>query len=379
MSDSARIPLAQTDEGSVYIEHRKLNGFVHLRDRPMKSRIALATGFAVLVGIDCRQDSPARSGPGPHAAVAVYTSVDESFARQVLDEFTKSAGIRVEAIFDSEAGKTTGLVNRIRIEKDRPRADVFWSGELFNTLLLARDGLLEPWGAGGGPPRAKDIPERYRDPQGRWFAVGLRARVLAFDPKRISSAQLPRNLADLARPEFASQLAIANPLFGTTHGHIAAMLALWGESQTREFLSALHAHRTVIVDGNSAAVREVINAQVRFCLTDTDDVWGAQQNGASLELSYIDLGDGGTLLIPTSMGLIAGCPHREPARQLLDFLASAETERLLYRSASRNIPVRASLRSELGVELPPETRVPYDRIAEQMEAAARLTREILLR
>ncbi|HEY3244484.1 MAG TPA: extracellular solute-binding protein [Phycisphaerae bacterium] len=324
------------------------------------------------------EPSSALRGADGSAAV-VYTSVDETFARQVLDEFTKRTEVRVEAIFDSEAGKTTGLVNRIRIEKDRPRADVFWSGELFNTLLLARDGLLEPWGAGDGPGSAGDIPERYRDPQGRWFAVGLRARVLAFDPKRMSAEQLPQKLADLARPEFAAHFAIANPLFGTTHGHVAAMLASWGESQTRDFLTALHAHHATIVDGNSAAVREVIHGQAHFCLTDTDDVWEAQKDGASLELRYIDLGDGGTLLIPTSMGVIRGCPHRDAARKLVEFLASAETERLLFHSASRNIPVRPALRRELGAELPPETHVPYDKIAEQMEAAARLTREILLR
>ncbi len=307
--------------------------------------------------------------------VRVYTSVDETFARQILDEYSRRSGVVVETVFDSEAGKTTGLVQRIRVEKDRPAADVFWSGEVFNTLLLARDGLLAPHAGASDDV----LPERFRGADGRWRAVGLRARVLAFDPKRTSEEELPTSMAELAKPEIASRLAIANPLFGTTHGQVAALVALWGEAKTREYLSTLRANGVRIVDGNSAAVREVISGAAKFGLTDTDDVWAAQKTGASLDLRYIDLGDGGTLLIPTSVGVVAGCPHPEVARKLADFLASADVERMLYESDSRNIPVREGLRRELGAELPPQTQVPYEHIAEHMGTAAQLVRETLLR
>jgi hypothetical protein len=70
----------------------------------------------------------------------VYCSVDEGFAREVLAGYERRSGRKVTVVFDSEAGKVTGLVNRIvaEAESGRPRGDVFWSGELFNTILTAR-------------------------------------------------------------------------------------------------------------------------------------------------------------------------------------------------------------------------------------------------
>ena len=307
--------------------------------------------------------------------VVLYTSVDESFARQIVAEFTDRHAIRVDVLFDSEAGKTTGLVKRIRAEAGDPRADVFWSGELFNTIVLARDGLLEPYDS----PSAADIPRRYRDPSHRWTAIGLRARVLAFDPRRTPATELPDRWEQLAEPRYASRLSIANPLFGTTHGHVAAMFALWGEERGRAFLKALHNGGARLAAGNGATVRDVLDGRADLAATDTDDVWVLQRQGASLDQRPLDLGDGGTLLIPTSVGVVKGCRHPGPARKLVDFLLSAECERLLAGSDSRNVPVRESLRAELKLELPPETRLSFDAIADHLAPSADAIREILIR
>ncbi len=95
-------------------------------------------------------------------------------------------------------------------------------------------------------------------------------------------------------------------------------------------------------------------------------------------MMYPDMGDGGTLLVPNSVGMVSGAPHVAAARKLIDFLASAETERMLARSESRNFPVRESLRRELNIQLPPETAVPFEKIAESLEPAIRLAGEHLV-
>lgn len=336
--------------------------------RASGSIIICGLTLAWVAGIaGCREDSA--SPP-----VVVYTSVDEPFARAVLDAYREQTGQRVTILFDSEAGKTTGLVRRIQGEADRPRCDVFFSSELFHTILLAREGMLEAY----DPPTASDIPSRYRDPQHRWTGIGLRARVLAYDPKKGDIAP-PKTWRDLARPEYANRLAWANPLFGTTRGHVAAMFALWGETDGRAFLTELRDGGAMMVDGNSAAVRAVLSGRAVFAATDTDDVWVAQRAGGSLTLSYLDMGDGGTLLIPCSVALVKGGPNPQAARRLVDFLVSASVERRLAASDSRNIPVRAKLRAELGVALPPETHISYDAIADAMDKSLEAVREILIR
>ena len=319
---------------------------------------------------------PEQSGEGA-GRVVVYCSVDETFAREVLAKFQLNTGIEVATIFDSEAGKTTGLVNRVirEAQSGRPGADVFWSGELFGTMRLAQAGLLAVY----QPPSVEDIPPSYRDPKHRWTALALRARVLAFDPKRTPPDELPMRWEDVAKPEIARHTAIANPLFGTTRGHVGAMFALWGAERGRAFLHSLRDNGALIVDGNSAAVRAVIDGRAKFAVTDADDVWVAQRCGASLDSRPLDMGDGGTLLIPCSVGVVNGGPNPQTARQLVDFLVSAEVERMLAMSDSRNVPVRDALRRELQMPSPAGSKIGYELIAGAMGESEAAVREILIR
>ncbi len=341
------------------------------------SYIRMLALVAVLVpaATACRPQADKEAGHG--SPVLVYCSVDERFARDVLDQYQIRATVRVSTVFDSEAGKTTGLVNRIirEAEAGRPRADLFWSSELFNTILLARRGLLEPYDS----PAAADIPARFRDTQHRWTALAVRGRVIAFDPNKVARLNIPTRWEELADPRFASDTAIANPLFGTTRGHVAAMFALWGPARGRAFLTALRDGGALICDSNSASVRALIAGRAKIAATDTDDVLIARRSGVPLELRYLDMGDGGTLLVPCSVALIKGSPNTTAARALVDFLVSAEVERMLALSDSGNVPVRASLRSELGIEWPPESKIGFGSVADAMDEAVTAVREILIR
>ena len=335
----------------------------------------LVLGLHGLLGMGCSRESAENRVTANK--VILYCSVDETFAGDVLATFQKKTGIEVAAIYDSEAGKTTGLVNRMLRESrsSRPGADVWWSGELFGTMRLASAGLLEAY----DPPAATDIGERYRDPEFRWTALANRARVLAFDPKRTSPDEIPTRWEEFALPRIARNTALANPLFGSTRGHVAAMFALWGSDRGRTFLQGLHDNGSLIADGNSASLRAVIDGRAKFALTDSDDVWVAQRGGASVESRLLDMGDGGTLLIPCSVALVRGGPNPQAARRLIDYLVSPEVERMLAKSDSRNIPVRVALRKELNMPTPEESTIGFDRIAEAMDESEKAVREILIR
>lgn len=340
-------------------------------------RAVLAWMAASLAGCERGEGKVAGEDRASSTRVVVYTSVDEPLAHMVLDRFTVETGVEAQMIGDAEASKTTGLVNRIlsEMKSGRPRADVFWSGEIFNTIRLAREGALEPYDS----PSAADVPARFRDPRRHWTATAVRARVVAFDPQRISSESVPSRWDQWAESNHASRTSLANPLFGTTSGQVAAMFLLWGDERARAFLEGLRGGGARIEAGNSAAVRAVIDGRSAYAFTDTDDVWVAQRAGASIDLVYPDLGGGGTLLIPCTVALVRGSPNVDAGRKLIDFLVSAEVERMLAQSDSRNIPVRVALREELGLAWPAETPVDYHAVAEKLEASMAVVREVLLR
>jgi len=326
----------------------------------------------------CRSESaPEADATTGDNTVTVYCSVDEGFAREVLETFEAEAGIETEVVYDSEAGKTTGLVQRIRAEarSGGKTGDVFWSSELFNTMDLARDGLLEPYDS----PAAADIPARFRDPQRRWTAVAARGRVVAFDPEKVDPQRLPTKWAQLAEPDYAAETTFANPLFGTTRGHVAAMFALWGKERATDYLEDLQRGGMVLSDGNSAAVRAVVAGRFKFAATDTDDVWVAQKAGESIAFRFLDMGDGGTLMIPCSVALLKGGADGDAARTLVDYLVSPKVEHMLATSDSHNAPVRGTLREAIGLTWPPETKVTFKEIADALEESEQAVRDILIR
>lgn len=336
--------------------------------------MVVASFAGVLFGVACKPSTES-TGDQPKQPVILYSSVDERFLREVVATYERETGERVELITDSEAGKTTGLVNRIRAEKDRPRANVFWSSEQSQTVLLAREGLLAPYDS----PSAADIDPLYRDKENLWTGFALRARVVAYDPEKTESANLPKYWEDLAREDIASNLAIANPLFGTTRGHVAALAADWGSERLKSYLEQLVAHGVLVTDGNSTAVRRLIAGDVHYAMTDSDDVLVAQRKGHKIEMVFPELKGAGILTIPNTVALLKGSEGHAAAHRLIDFILSPKVERMLAQSDSGNYPVRPSLCEALNMPLFPANKVSPDQIADAMPEAIRICRETLLK
>lgn len=313
--------------------------------------------------------------------VVVYTSADQEYAEQVLAEFARRyPDVVVVPRFDTEATKTTGLVERLRAERRDPQCDVFWSSEVFLTQKLADEGLLEPW----TNEMVKDWPAAHRDAQGRWYGFSARARVVAYAPARVSDP--PVRWLDLAEPRFKGRIVMADPNYGTTRGHVALWFALWGEQRAAAFLRDLRANGLRIVRSNSQAVRDVADGLADLALTDTDDVWAAQRNGYDVELVFPRHGDGpgeGTLLIPNTVSLVAGRPHNFDAILFAEFLLGDWCQALLLRSDSHNMPILPNGAS-LSVRVDRKYLIPDPLVADvaavtaAMEPAMKAANEILL-
>lgn len=313
--------------------------------------------------------------------VVVYCSVDSAFAEPILAEFESRTGIVTHRVFDTEAGKTTGLVNKLLAERDRPRADVWWSGEIFGSIQLAASGILAEYKS----PVAADIPDMYRDPAGLWTAFGLRGRVIAFDPKKTKREDLPKSWGEFVNPKYKDRFRLADPRFGTTRGHMAVLLSLWGRPAMEGYYRGLKANGCKLTDGNAQSVLLLARGVVEIVATDTDDVIVAQARGDSVDMIYPDLDtpDGGlktpgTLWIPCSVGLVKNGPHSEAGKKLIDYLISSEVEEKLYASKSHNVPVRPVLRKKLGASAPGEAKVDYAAAAKMLDLSDQLVREMLL-
>jgi iron(III) transport system substrate-binding protein len=283
----------------------------------------------------------AAAGCSPEAPneVVVYTSVDDVFARPIAEQFARETGVRVNLVPDTEETKSTSLLNRLIAERPRPQADVFWSGDPVRAAILKSNGVSEAYRS----PQAAGLPELYNDRDAHWTAFSARARVLIYNTEIVAESERPASVMDLLDPRFAGRACIANPLFGTTSMHAAALFQVLGEQNARDFFEQFIANGGTIVSSNGEVRRRVAAGDFALGITDTDDFNVAFQEGQPVGAVYPDADGIGTLIIPNAAVLIAGAPNAAGGRAFIDFLLRAETEAALAASAAAQMPLRADV------------------------------------
>jgi iron(III) transport system substrate-binding protein len=318
-----------------------------LNDAPRKHSVPVMSRFfilfiAALVLAACgRSQSP---------VVVVYTSQDEVFAEPILTEFEKETGIETRAVYDSEAVKTVGLVNRLLAERGNPQCDVFWNNEEFRTRQLAAHNVFRQTNA--------------------WTHLGYRTRRIVINTNLLTAATAPHSFSDATNEMWRGKVALAYPLFGTTATHFHALRQHWGPAVWENWCRAVAANKPFLVDGNSVVVKMVERGEAWWGFTDSDDIAGAQREGFPVApLPPTDE----TLFIPNTVAVIRNCPHPEAAQRLYEFISDPKVSAKLVE-----------LRALEGATLDPATaatglQVDWGKLLHDLDAVTATTKEIFLR
>jgi iron(III) transport system substrate-binding protein len=311
-----------------------------------------------------------RDGNQPAAAIVVYTSVDDVFARPVCEQFQRRTGIEVKLVPDTEETKSAGLLNRLIAEKARPQADVFWSGDPVRAAVLKAKGISAPF----KPADPADTTGRFSDAAGHWSALSARARVLIVNTNLVAAGQEPKSLRDFLDPKWKGRACLANPLFGTTSMHAAALFETMGEAKAREFFDGLRANGVKMLSSNGEVKRRVAAGEFAFGLTDTDDGAVAIKEGKPLRMIFPDDGGSGTLIVPNAAVLIANGPNRSGAERFINYLLSAEVEQALAECDAAQMPLRPGVAVPAGVKRADEIKampVDYEKLGARLDALSR--------
>ncbi len=277
--------------------------------------------------------------------VVVYVSEDRVFSEPILRDFERETGIKVKAIYDTEEAKSTGVMNRLIAEKDNPQADVYWANEPIRAEVLKQKGITTPYIS----PNADGIPDVFKDPQGYWTGFSARARVLIVNTR---VHDMPSSIMAFVDPQWKGKAVIANPLFGTTTVHIAALFVLWGDDSAKKFMEAMKENGVKTSTSNGESADLVASGEFDFSLVDNDDAVNRMRQGQPVKMVFPDQGENGIgcLLLPNAVMLIKGAPHPSNGKKLIDYLLSKEAERKLAFADCAQIPLHP------GVEMPPELK-----------------------
>ncbi|MEY4385525.1 MAG: hypothetical protein RLY20_808 [Verrucomicrobiota bacterium] len=258
--------------------------------------------------------------------VILYCAQDQTYAEPLLKQFEKETGIKVKAVYDSEAVKTVGLANRLLAERSHPQCDVFWGNEELRTRQLAAQNV-------------------FRETNG-WAAFGHRSRQIVINTNIVSLERrfpnwrdliehadseigAPTSLRYLTNAIYRGKVALAYPQFGTTGTHMNALRQLWGETNWLAWCRGLIANDAKLVDGNSVVVKLVGRGEVAIGLTDSDDILAGQREG--LPVALLPLGSE-SLLIPNTVAVVRNAPHANAAEKLFNWLQKPEVAQRLVEA-----------------------------------------------
>ncbi len=312
--------------------------------------------------------------------VILYCALDQIFSEPILEDFEKQGQYKIKPVFDTEATKTVGLVNRLIAEKKNPRCDVFWNNEIVRTIVLKRKGVLQSYIS----PNTDQLPALFKDEQGYWAGFAARARVLIYNKNMLTEEQLPKSIFDLVQPEWKDKAAMALPLFGTTATHAAALFVSLGHEKALKFYQDLKANGVKIVAGNAQARDVVVRGEYPIAFTDTDDAYVALQKGAPVGVLFPDqLEDGlGTLVIPNTVALVAGAKDETAGKALIDYLLSPSTEQALALCGSAQMPVRPGMNIAEGAWTMDDIKaqqVDWEQVADKMEPVAKIMQTLFVK
>lgn len=271
------------------------------------------------------------------SALVIYCAHDVVFAEQLINSFTKQTGMRVEAVYDSEAAKSLGLVQRLEREVGNPACNVFWNNEPLGAMSLAAKGVFEPYAS----PERTRRPASFQEPRHLWTGFGVRYRVWIVNtdkmPATTEAIEQRMHSADLSR------VAIAEPLYGTTLTHWSLLWNRLGPEEFKTWHRSLKERGCHFVKGNGA-VRDLVAAGTcDFGMTDTDDFFGALDAKAPVAMLAIRV-ENQTIAIPNTVSIVKGARDPKAARRFVDFLLSAESDLALAKSGSRQAPVHSGIK-----------------------------------
>ena len=283
--------------------------------------------LAGLLGLVLALASPA-SAQTTDAPILVYNAQHASLAKAWADVFTKETGIKVTL----RDGSDTELGNQIVQEGAASPADVFLTENSPAMALVDKAELFAALPA----DILDQVEPAFRPAGGHWVGIAARSTVFAYNTAKLTTAQLPASLMDLARPEWKGRWG-ASPSGADFQAIVSAMLELKGEAATLAWLKAMKAN-AVAFRGNGTVLKAVNAGQVEggviYHYYYAGDKAKTGENTGNTALHYFRHQDPGAFVSISGGGVLATSRHKDQAMAFVKWVAGKNGQDILRTGTS---------------------------------------------
>ena len=309
------------------------------------------------------------------AEVNLYSYRQPFLIEPILAKFTEDTGVEVNVVFANK-----GMIDKIKAAGENNPADAVLTVDIGRLDGLVNAGLLEPVES---EVLQANIPASLRHPEGLWFGLTTRARVVYAHMSRVGADEV-LTTADLADPKLKGRICSRSGKHGYNVAYIAAVIARDGEAAAEEWLEGVKANLARKPQGNDRAQAKAIYEGVcDVALANTyyvgkmatNEKKPEQQDWArAIRVQFLDQDGPGQHVNISGAAVIKGAKNREDAIRLIEFLAG-DVAQGMYASSNFEYPVKAGVATDPLIESLGEFRtdpLPLSEIARHRKAASQL-------
>ncbi|WP_425338424.1 Fe(3+) ABC transporter substrate-binding protein [Thiorhodococcus minor] len=271
--------------------------------------------------------------------VNIYSSRKEALIKPLLDRFTEQTGIAVNLV----TGKDGALLQRLKSEGMNSPADLLITADAGNLYRAKAAGVTQPFVS---EALTASIPETYRDPEGHWVGLTLRARPILYAKDRVDQKTLSTYEA-LADPAFKGRICIRSSDNIYNQSLVASLIAADGLEATETWAKGLVANLARPPKGGDRdQIKAAAAGECDLAVANTYYLAGmlksqdpAERAAAEAVAVFWPNQDGrGTHVNISGAAVTASAKHKEAAVALVEFLATPEAQ-AWYAEANGEYPV----------------------------------------
>ncbi|EGP09913.1 ferric iron ABC transporter iron-binding protein [Bradyrhizobiaceae bacterium SG-6C] len=308
--------------------------------------------------------------------VNVYTYRETKLVQPLFDAFTKDTGIKVNVVSAS-----SGLEQRIKAEGANSPADVLLTVDVGRIAEAVNAGVTQPIKS---ETLDKVVPSQYRDPDGHWAGISMRARVIYASKDRVKQDAI--TYEELADPKWKGKICIRSGQHIYNNALFAAYVAHHGEAKAEEWLRGVKANLAQKPSGGDReTARDVAAGKCDIGIGNTY-YWALMMNHDADKKPWAEatkvilptFAGGGTHVNLSGVLLAKNAPNRANAIKLIEWLAGEKAQQI-YADANYEYPVRAGVAVNSTIAgygaLKPDA-LPIAKIAANRKAASTLVDKV---
>ena len=303
------------------------------------------------------------------ADVNVYSYRQPFLVEPLFNAFTEKTGIKVNVIFAKK-----GLIERLKSEGAASPADLIFTVDIGRLHDAVKADIVEPVET---DTLAANIPASLRDPDGNWYGLTTRVRIIYASRDRVPEGGIG-TYEQLAEPEWKGRICTRSgkhvyniALFASMIAHhgtekaeawlagLKSNLARRPQGNDRAQVKAIHAGECDVSIGNHYYYRKMIDNPKQKPWADAVRVVFPNQDGRGAHVNI------------SGASLVKGAPNRDNAVALLEFLSSKEAQGI-YASVNGEYPVSPDVAGPERITSFKPDMLALSRVAELREEAGRM-------